>query len=114
MSEDEGSAGEHGGREVSMLTRRGTGLGVGMGFHLQMGLWRMLRPWNGSEEWAGVPRKRHPPAACLFVATGVDVSVRKRMRQTPMMIELQGQQRRQPKVERRGVQDSYYQGFIFE
>lgn len=32
LSEDEGSAGEHGGREVSMLTRRGTGFGGWDGF----------------------------------------------------------------------------------
>lgn len=39
--------------------------------------------------------QRHPPTACphvaAFVATGIDVSVRKRMRQTPVMIGPQGQ-----------------------
>lgn len=41
---DEGLSGEHVGREVSELTTRGTGLGIGMGFHLQMVPWRTLRP----------------------------------------------------------------------
>lgn len=31
-----------------------------------------------------------PTCTMLIVATGMDVSVRKRMRQTPVMVELQG------------------------